>query len=316
MPSKGNIVVEPKVSEDQKLNSSDNQIKEEISLQLHLWLPAFFITYIFSFAIPAIIFMMYIMFFYLPHFLAVPNFLSLFTNLPSLIASLTIPLVIIICYLVHIFFVALITRGFYRFSEKKSPSKSGIIPRNIPSLTLNYYHFRSFIMKYPKNVFSRGPFPWLLKWMYNFVGTNKIGKGAVIEEQLAGDRFVEVGENTYIGTNPGISSHSVEGVFGNISFAKVKIGNNVTAAGFNCFGPGVDTGDNSWWLPMTGATKYNILKGNNYYFGVPLRKIFKRKVMEYLQITEEDLKRAEKLNDELNLIKIRKKKNSKNKLND
>ncbi|MFX1420538.1 MAG: hypothetical protein ACFE9N_16700 [Promethearchaeota archaeon] len=290
---------------DQKQVSENNIIKEEISLNLRLWLPLFYVIYFCSFLIPGIIFMIYIMLFYLPYFLQEPNFLSLFTNLPSLLASLTIPFVLIICYLIHLFIVALITRWFYGISEKKSPSKSGIIPRNIPSKTLNQYHFRSFIIKYPKNAFSRGPFPWLLNWMYNFVGTNKIGKGTVIEEQLAGDRFVEVGKNSYIGTNPGISSHSVDGVFGNISFGKIKIGNNVTSAGFNCFAPGVDIGDNSWWLPMTGATKYNILKGNNFYFGTPLRKIFKKKVMDYLQITEEDLKKAEEIKEKSDLSNMK-----------
>jgi len=296
------------LNSDQKNDTENNIIKEEISLNLRLWLPLFYFIYYCSFLIPGIILMLFIIFFYLPYFLEVSSFISLFTNLPSLIASLSIPFVIIICYLIHLFIVALITRSFWKYSEKKSPSKSGIIPRNIPSKTLDYYHFRSFIIKYPKNAFSRGPFPWLLNWMYNFVGTNKIGKGSVIEEQLAGDRFVEVGENSYIGTNPGISSHSVDGVFGNISFAKIKIGNNVTAAGFNCFAPGVDTGDNSWWLPMTGATKYNILKGDNFYYGTPLRKIFKKRVMEYLKISEEDLKRAEKLNEKLNISKKEKRK--------
>ncbi|MFX1504195.1 MAG: hypothetical protein ACFFDH_24760 [Promethearchaeota archaeon] len=294
---------------NQEETSENNVIKEEISLNLRLWLPLFYIIYYCSFLVPGIIFMLYMMLFYLPNFLEVPNFISLFTNLPSLIASISIPFVIIICYLIHLFIVALVTRGYWRYSEKKSPSKDGIIPRNIPSKTLNFYHFRSFIIKYPKNAFSRGPFPWLLNWMYNFVGTNEIAKGSVIEEQLAGDRFVEIGENTYIGTNPGISSHSVEGVFGNIAYAKIKIGKNTTAAGFNCFAPGVEIGDNSSWLPMTGATKYNVMKGNNFYFGTPLRKIFKRKVEEYLQISEEDLKRAEELNEKLNIPE--KKKNKK-----
>ena len=298
-------------SSDQTKNSENNLIKEEIRLQLKVWLPLFYLIYYCSFLIPGAIFMLYILLFYLPNFLEVERFISLFTNLPSLIASLTMPAVIITCYLLHLIIVALITRWFWSFSEKKSPSKSGIIPRNISSKTLNYYHFRSFIIKYPKNAFSRGPFPWLLKWMFNFVGTNKIGKGSVIEEQVAGDRFVEVGENSYLGTNPGISSHSVDGVFGNISFAKIKIGDNVTAAGFNCFAPGVETGNNAIWLPMTGATKYNIMKGKNFYYGTPLRKIFKRKVMEYLQISQEDLKRAEEYNENLNFLKKRKKKSEK-----
>lgn len=283
-------------------------IKEEVKMQFHWYMLSFFIIYFGSFLIPGIIFISYIMLAYKPYFLDYGTFISLFTDLRSLLASIFMPFVLIICYLIHLFLVALITRWLWRFTEKKSPSKSGIIPRNIPSKTLNYYHIKSFLIKYPKNAFSRGPFPWLLKWMFNFVGTNRIGKGAVIEEQLAGDRFVEIGENTYIGTNPGISSHAVDGIFGNISFAKVKIGNNVTSAGFNCFAPGIEIGDNSWWLPMTGATKYNILKGNSFYFGAPLRKIFKKRLMEYLQITEEDLKRAEKLNRKLSSLNKRKNK--------
>ncbi|MFX1280185.1 MAG: hypothetical protein ACFFA3_12270 [Promethearchaeota archaeon] len=287
---------------------NNNIIKEEINLQLHWYLPAFFVIYFASFLIPAVIFMLFIMMFYLPFFLEVRDFISLFTNIPSLIAALTIPIIIVICYLIHLFVVALITRWFWSISEKRSPSKSGIIPRNIPSKTLNYYHFRSFIIKYPKNAFSRGPFPWLVKWMFNFTKTNKIGRSSVIEEQIAGDRFVSIGENCYLGTNIAISSHAVEGIFGNISFARVNIGNNVTTAGFNCIAPGVDTGDNSWWFPMTGATKYNILKGNNFYLGTPLRKIFKRKVIEYLQISEDDLNRAEELNKILESRMVKKKK--------
>ncbi|MFX1375784.1 MAG: hypothetical protein ACFFA0_08235 [Promethearchaeota archaeon] len=301
-------MVEIKETEIEKKDNSDNIIKEEINLQLHWYLPAFFIIYYSSFLIPAIILMFFLMFLYLPLFLEVRNIISIFTNLPSLITSLTLPLVIIICYLIHLFFVALITRWFWSISEKRSPSKSGIIPRNIPSKTLNYYHFRSFIIKYPKNAFSRGPFPWLVKWMFNFTRTNKIGRSSIIEEQIAGDRFVSIGENCYIGINAAISSHAVEGIFGNISFAEIKIGNNFTTAAFNCVAPGVVTGDNSWWFPMTGATKYNILKGNNFYLGTPLRKIFKRKVMEFLQVTEEDLKRAEELNNTLDFKKIKKKK--------
>ncbi|MHA2051843.1 MAG: hypothetical protein ACW986_19700 [Promethearchaeota archaeon] len=187
-----------KESKNHGENSSNDLIKEEINLQLHIWLPLFYVIYFCSFLVPGVIFMMFMMFFYLPYFLEVRNFISLFTNLPSLIASLTIPVVIIICYLIHLFIVVVITRWFWKFSEKRSPSKTGIIPRNIPSKTLNYYHFRSFIIKYPKNAFSRGPFPWLLKWMYNRVGTNKIGKGSVLEEHIAGDRFVEVGKNSYL----------------------------------------------------------------------------------------------------------------------
>ena len=244
--------------------------------------------------------MSFILLYYLPYFLESKNIVTIFTSLNPLVGSLLMPIVIIICYLIHLFFIGLITRWFWGITEKKSPSKSGNIPRNIPSKTLNYYHIRSFMIKYPKNAMLRGPFPWLIKWLYNFVGTNKIGKGSVVEEEFSGDRFVEIGSNSYIGTGSAISSHAVDGIFGNISYSKIRIGNNVTTAGYNCIGPGVEIGDNATLLPLTGATKNNILKNDNYYFGVPLRRIFKKRLLEYLQISEEELKKADDLFNEYN----------------
>lgn len=278
-----------------KTESPTEIIKEEINLQYHWYLLSFFIIYFGSLLIPAVIFMGYIILFYSPFFLGTVNFISLFTDLKPLLVSIFMPFIIIICYLIHLVIMALLTRWLWGITEKKSPSKSGIIPRNIPSKTLNFYHLRSFMIKYPKNAVNRGPFPWLIRWLYNFIGTNRIGKNTVIEENIGADRFVEIGNNTYWGVKGLISSHLVDGIFGNISFVKVKVGNNVTSAGFNCLGPGSEAKDNSWLLPMTGGPKYNILKGNGYYLGTPLRKIFKKKVMEYLQISEEDLKRAEAL---------------------
>jgi acetyltransferase-like isoleucine patch superfamily enzyme len=235
------------------------------------------------------------MLFYLPNFLNVNNFLSLFTRIDSLIASILLPIVIIAAYLLHILFVGLITKWHWSITEKRSPSKSGIIPRNIPSKIQNFYHIRSFMIKYPKNAVSRGPFPWLIRWLYNFVGCNSIGKGSVIEESVAGDRFVDIGKNCYFGVNGAISSHAVEGIFGNISFFKVNIGDNVAASAFNCIGPGVEVGNNAGILPMSGATKFNKLKGDDYYLGTPLRRIFKKKIQKYIQVSEADLKRAEDL---------------------
>lgn len=278
---------------EQKSNENVEVIREEINLQYHLYMPIFFIIFFGSILIPAFLLMLYVEFFYLPYFLNSSNIISIFTHIEPIVASICMPLVLIGCYLIHILFVGLITRWFWHITEKISPSKDGIIPRNIPSKTLNYYHIRSFMIKYPKNAVLRGPFPWLINWLYNFIGSNKIGKGTTIEEQFGADKFVETGKNCYIGVNSGFSSHAVEGIFGNISYAKIKLGDNVTTAGLNCLAPGVDIKHNSVLFPLAGATKYNTLKENNYYFGVPLRKIFTKKVLSYLQITEDDLKRAE-----------------------
>jgi hypothetical protein len=87
---------------------------------------------------------MYVILVFIPLFLRVDNLFVVFTNLDSLIAFLALPLVLIMSYLIHLFLVGLISRIFWRYTEKISPSKDGVIPRNIPSKTANLYHIRSF----------------------------------------------------------------------------------------------------------------------------------------------------------------------------
>jgi hypothetical protein len=55
---------------------------------------------------------------------------------------------------------------------------------------------------------------------------------------------------------------------------------------------------------MAAATKFNTTKGNNYYYGMPLRRIFKKKIMEYLKVSEEDLHRAEELRIKKEIEKV------------
>jgi len=292
-------------NEEKVLNNSEKKIiKEEVSVQLPWSLFSFFLIYFVSYLLPGILFMTYVLLFFLPYFLETSSFIALFTELYPLLAMFTMPLVMIACYVLHLFFVSLITRWFWHLTEKKSPSKDGIIPRNFRSKTLNYYHIRSFLIKYPKNLFVKGPFPWLANWMFNFVGTNKIGKGTTIEEQVVGDKFCDIGNNCYVGANSSLASHLVEGIFGNVIYFKIKLEDNSTLAASNTIAPGCEFGRNSYLLPTAATSKYNKAKGNNYYFGMPLRKIFKRKIMEYLQISEEDLKRDEELRKKQQKLKI------------
>jgi len=150
----------------------------------------------------------------------------------------------------------------------------------------------------------KGVFPWLANWFFNFVGTGIIERGSTLEESVVTDKNINVGRNCYIGVNSSLASHFVEGIFGNIVYFEVKLGENVTLGGFNniapgCelsdIAPGCELSDNSYLLPIAAATKHNKTKGNNYYFGMPFRRIFKKKIMDYLKISEEDLERAEDL---------------------
>jgi len=284
--------------ENKEISSSDTNSKvskQEINLQYHWYLFSFFVIYFGSLLIPGIIIIGYFVYFFVPLFLEAENFFVLFLNHSSFLTFLLMPLIIIFCYCLRLFLIALITRFLWAITEKKSPSKDGIIPRNIPSKILNYYHIRSFMIKYPKNIFVKGIFPWFANWMYNFVKTNEIGKGTTLEEQVCADKFIQIGDNSYIGVNSVLTSHLVEGIFGNISYFKVKIGDNVTLGGWNCFASGTEIRDNSYLMPSAHGGKHYIIKGNNYYFGMPLRKIFKKKIANYLELTKEDLNVNERL---------------------
>jgi acetyltransferase-like isoleucine patch superfamily enzyme len=297
-------MVKPELQMD--LNDTEEQVvEEEIKVQYFWYLVVFFTIFLSSLIVPALLFMTYIYLFFLPEFLSIGSFFALFTEVKPLIGLLTMPLVVIVCYLIRLLFIGLITRIFWRFFEKRSPSKSGIIPRNIPSKTLDYYHLKSFILKYGKNSFNKGVIPWLSNWFYNFVGTSIIGKGSTLEESVLNDKFIDVGKNCYIGVNSTLASHLVEGIFGNIAYFKIKVGDNVTIAGMNQIGPGAELYDNSYLLPLATAFKHSILKGNNYYWGIPLRKIFRKKVIQYLGVTPKDLEINENINGykDKNLLK-------------
>ena len=277
--------------------SDNDSIREEVPVHIAQHVFTLFIIYVGSMLIPSIIFMSYILMYFVPHFLEAPNFLTIITDWSALINLFLMPIMIVGCFLLYLFFMGVICRALWRYSERKSPSKDGVIPRNMPSKTLNFYHMRSFLVKHPKNVFTKGMFPWLANWFYNFVGTSKIGKQTTIEEQVCADKFIDVGDNSYIGVNSTLTSHLVEGIFGNITYFRVKVGDNVTLAGLNGITPGDEIGDNSYLLPLASAAKHSVLKGDNYYFGIPLRKIFKKKIMNYLNITAEDLEKSDQLKE-------------------
>jgi len=270
-------------------------VKEEVDLKLKLFMVAFFIIFSISFLIPGVIFVYYLIQFFVPLVLEAGSIFTVFSNIQSILALMFMPFVMIVCYFIHLFLVALVTRWLWGITERISPSKEGMIPLNRPSKTLDYYHIRSFMIKYPKNVYVKGPFPWLANWLFNFVGTNKIGKGTTIEEQVCGDKFCEVGNNCYLGVNSVLTTHLVEGIFGRVSYFKIKLDDNVTFTAQGCIAPGGELKDNSYLLPYASAFKFSKLQGNNYYFGIPLRKIFKKKTMEYLGLSKEDLERDKEL---------------------
>ncbi len=284
----------------------EKTVREEIKNPYFWYLFILFTIFLASLLIPAILFMTYMILFFLPHFLETTNFLALFTEFKPLLALISMPFVLICCYLLRLFFIGLITRGFWSLSQKRSPSKEGIIPRNFPSKTLNYYQIRGFMIKQGKNAFMKGLFPWLSNWFFNFIGASKISKGSTLEESCVNDKFINIGENCYIGVNSSLTSHLIEGIFGNISYFEIKVGNNVTAAAMANIAPGSEVFEDSYLLPLASTPKHSVLKGGkNFYFGIPMRRIFRKKIMGYLGVKPEDLEKNENINGykDKNLLK-------------
>ncbi len=283
-------------SEPSNLDTPENQVlKEEVKLQFYLYILIFSFIFYSSWVIPGVFFFWYVLQVFLPNFLEISNFILLFTEPNSLIAFLLMPIVLIGCYLLHLIILGISTKICWKISEKISPSKPGVIPRNIRSKAVNYYHIRSFMIKYGKNSFTKGVFPWLSNWFFNTVGSNKIGKGTTLEESVGMDKFIEIKKNCYIGVNSTLASHLIQGIFGNISYFKIKVGDNVTAAAMSQIGPGSEINNDSFLLPLASATKHSVLKGKNYYWGIPLRKIFRKKTIEYLDLTPTDLQKNENI---------------------
>ena len=297
-------------------DSEEEPVIEEVNMQYGLYMFLFFIIYYLSWIGPSFIFMAYFIMVFRKYFLDAPTFLAIFTDLNPLLALLLMPLIIIGSYLVHLLFTGIATKIIWAITEKISPTKNGIIPRNIKSKAADYYHIRSFIIKYGKNVFIKGIFPWLSNWFYNFVKTNKIGKGTTMEESLVNDKFITVGKNCYIGFNSSLASHVVEGIFGNISYFEVVLKDNITMAGMNAVGCGTEINDNCFFLPLASGQKHikvgkpgeNGKKNFGYYFGLPLRKIFKRKLKDYIGLNPADLERNENMEEYVTKIKEKKSK--------
>ncbi len=236
-----------------------------------------------SFIIPGFLFFLFLYGFLIPNLFSVQFSFKLLLNLRIIAILLITPLVFVAIYLLHLFFISLITRFIYRFADKRGPVQ-GLFDRDLSasSKLLDYYHFRSFLMKYPVFAIIRSPFPWLIKFHLRFIGSNKIGKGTVIEESYI-HSHINFGKNCYYGTFAHLSNHLVDGVYGkeNLTFFGAEIGDNSV---FNslCGGmPGLETGNNATYLAKATSMKYDKLGDNGIYVGFPAKRLKKDEILKF-----------------------------------
>ncbi|MGV9197475.1 MAG: hypothetical protein ACOC44_15865 [Promethearchaeia archaeon] len=236
-----------------------------------------------SFVVPGFLFIMYAFLFLIPDFLTTSIALTRFLDPYTYFILLTIPLVFILLYLIHLFFVALFTRLFYRYADSRGPAQ-GVFDRNLDehSRTLDYYHWRSFLLKYPVFAFIRSPFPWLLGWELRFIGSNEVGKGTIFEECYI-HSHINPGEDCYLGTFSHLTNHLVDGVYGeeNLTFYGAEIGDDCVFNALIGGLPGLEVGDKATLLPMSSTIKFDKLGDGGVYSGFPARRLKPKQVKKF-----------------------------------
>jgi len=271
--------VETKIFETKEVDTYDPENlrthEKEMTIPFQKYITSGFFIIGASFIVPGFIFILYFYGFLIPSVFSLKFSFDLLLNSKILIYVLLTPIIFIGIYLLHLFFVALFTRWFYRYVDKRGPSQ-GVFDRNLDQSTraLDYYHFRSFLLKYPVFAFIRSPFPWLINWELKFIGSNKIGKGTIIEEcYLHG--HIDYGKDCYVGTFSHISNHLVDGVYGseNLTYWGAKTGDKSVYNAMIGGMPGLEVGENTTLLPQCTTIKFDKLGDNGIYGGFPAKKL-------------------------------------------
>jgi acetyltransferase-like isoleucine patch superfamily enzyme len=257
---------------------------KELSVPFHLYIGSGLIIIGGSFIIPGLVFLGFLFNFLIPNLFSTSLSLSSFMLIRTWIIIIITPLIIVLIYISHLFFIALFTRFFYRISDRRGPDQ-GIFDRNLDkaSKALDYYHFSSFLLKYPIFAVLRSPFPWLLNWELEFIGSNRIGKNTVLEECYI-HSHINYGKNCYVGTFAHISNHLVDGVYGeeNLTFYGAEIEDNCNFNALIGGLPGLEITQNVTFLPMCSTIKFDKITEEGIYGGFPARKLSKENLKQIL----------------------------------
>ncbi len=261
-------------------NKQKTNAKLQFPIYISLWIPYYLLS-ITPFIILTALYCFHILF---PLFREQLTFTSY-----NLIIFLTCPLVLITLYLFKLFCSATTAKLYYWIFNKIRPRKEMInaLPRGDTAKDVEIYWTRNFFLRLIKWEFTKCPFPWLVNWMFNYVGSTKIGKGTVIDKPgYICQEFLELGENCYTGPMSGQSSHVNEGIFGGFTLKKIKLGNNSVLCTRCMLAPGVEIGENTQILTMSGVTKFTKLKSNSSYLGLPVGRISEKRFQKYIKLPD------------------------------
>ncbi|MBD3197829.1 MAG: hypothetical protein GF317_22450 [Candidatus Lokiarchaeota archaeon] len=255
-----------------------NQSNSKFIVKIPLYLLIFLFIYVFSYVLPLTSLGILLNVIYIPIInSSFPLIYAGIFNIPLFLISL-IPLILLLLHILNICCVTVLTKLLYYIITKINSPKEGIFHWSQKSRDYRYYFIRSFLLRYVKWKIQRGPYPWLIKIIFNFLGNSSFGKGVIVEDMYLSKEFIEVGDNVYLGkillTNQlWDKALTVKGV---------KIENNAVISDGSCIAPGTHIAENVMILPFSVTSKYEKLNKNEIYYGAPIKKVEDQKELDKL----------------------------------
>ncbi len=260
-----NIKTNNKIELKRKGKIPENKFIKKIPTYIGIFAIVYFCSYAFVF------YGLYLYFtkIFFPFVLHSPSYSTLIFTNTSIIILVFTPIIILGFYILNILFMVLITKALYNILSKMIKPKEGIFHWSKKTIDYDFYFLRSFLLRYAKWKIQRSPYPWLIKPVFNFIGSCSIGKGTVIEDPYLSKEFINIGENTYIGkillTNQLWDTA--------LTIKGVKVGENVVINDGCCIAPGNNIEKNVTILPLSITSKYDCLENGGIYYNAPIKLI-------------------------------------------
>ena len=116
----------------------------------------------------------------------------------------------------------------------------------------------------------------------------------VIEEAIFPMEFLEMEDNSYIGTGTGGSSHLVEGRYASLTVKTIKLGENAVCGNHSILAPGLEIGKNGQLLAQSALPKFAKIKSGASFWGIPSSRLSHKRYYKLIKLPEEFQTRRKK----------------------
>jgi len=202
------------------------------------------------------------------------------------------PLGVLANYFGYICIMTIFCRWLNNFFQKLSPAKEGVFSRrftkhNVADRSLQYYHLRGFMFKFPVWVAKKSCFPWLITWVLRTMAYNEIHPDAFYGDCYVSLEFTQLAEGTIIQEGVAISSHVIDSIFGNLTIEKVTLEKNAVLTANAVMAPGSIIKEGMSVGPKSMVPKRWKIHhpANQFIWGVPAKNAYYQSFLDLLPPT-------------------------------